>query len=694
MSFRAPVRRARHAHAARNTGLSTLASALILLSGCSTFRGPPRPARGDPADLDRVQVLPLAQTNLAAALASYSAGLLAESELSGEEALRHFLDAIQQEPAQAAPYQKALRRLVILNRPDDAAKLLDHARQAMPGNPDPLRWKAAMLHETSRHDQALAAWNELLAEFPDREEFPLEAARSLYQAGREAEGIAILEPRLPRFNHPVEYYRYLIDLYPRAALKALDRAAFEAAALTHVEEAARRFPNEDPFAAQAARLRIRTGDLPAALRHLESIEDRRPDDPGVKARLAAVILQAYGDPEMALSALRPIAEDPASSSRVSMYQGILLEAQGNPAEAEICYERATLRKPEESSPWWKIAQLAFARDPAEARRILEKTRERFPNQVAILELLANARLQTGDVRGAVELFRMLAPQLMEQPDSEPLLRFFLQYAVAALRDGDPLEAADAMARAMKSDPGLLGVFTVEALRTREPEIASNACVTVESLLSDFPDAVPVHLNLGLLRFSTKQYPAALESFRKTEELHEAGSENPPPLSAGFYYRYGAAAEQVKDFALAEEKLRRSAQLDPASPEPLNHLAYMWAEQGVRLDEALPLSEKTLRLEPLNPAYLDTRGWIHFRAGRFDAAVTDLLMAATVMPDDATILEHLGDALRAAGRLVEAEDAYRMAAEFEEENIERVRKKLAGVRAELARAAEKPAPATD
>jgi tetratricopeptide (TPR) repeat protein len=285
---------------------------------------------------------------------------------------------------------------------------------------------------------------------------------------------------------------------------------------------------------------------------------------------------------------------------------------------------------------------------------------------------------------------MLAPQLMEQPDTEPLLRFFLQYAVAALRDGDPLEAADALARAMKSNPALLGVFTVEAMRTREPEVVSNACMTVESLRADFPDEIAVHINLGLLQFSSKQYPAALASFREAEEIHEGGAENPPPLSAGFYYRYGAAAEQVKDFALAEEKLRRSAQLDPASPDPLNHLAYMWAEQGVRLDEAMPLSEKTLRLEPLNPAYLDTRGWIHFRAGRFDAAVTDLLMAATIMPDDATILEHLGDALRGAGAgWSTPRDAYRMAAEFEDENIDSVRKKLDEVRAELAKPVEPP-----
>jgi hypothetical protein len=108
-----------------------------LLSGCATFRGESRAPQGDPAELDRVQILPLVQTNLAAALASFSAGLLAESELSGEEALRLFLDAIQKEPAQAEPYQKAVRRLVILNRPRPGRgtagpRPQGHARQSRP----------------------------------------------------------------------------------------------------------------------------------------------------------------------------------------------------------------------------------------------------------------------------------------------------------------------------------------------------------------------------------------------------------------------------------------------------------------------------------------------------------------------------------------------------------------------------------
>ncbi|MFO1489473.1 MAG: hypothetical protein U1F87_00830 [Kiritimatiellia bacterium] len=49
-----------------------------------------------------------------------------------------------------------------------------------------------------------------------------------------------------------------------------------------------------------------------------------------------------------------------------------------------------------------------------------------------------------------------------------------------------MEAADAMARAMKSDPGLLGVFTVQSIGTRDGAVVSNACLTAESLERDFP----------------------------------------------------------------------------------------------------------------------------------------------------------------------------------------------------------------
>ncbi|MFO1520780.1 MAG: hypothetical protein U1G05_01835 [Kiritimatiellia bacterium] len=309
------------------------ACAFFLLAGCATLSGRHAPPEGDPAELDRPLVLPLAQTNLAAALASFSAGLLAEADLAGDEALRHYLDAIAKEPAQPEPYQQAVRRLVILNRPDQASKLLDRAAASMPGNPDPLRWKAVMLHETKRHDEALAAWKILLEKFPDREEFPLEAARALFQCDHDEDAAGLLEPRLEKFGHPVEYYRYLIDLYPRAARKAPDPAAYEQAKLAIVEDAARRFPLEDPFLAQAARLRIRTGDLKTALRHLEAIEDRRPDDPGVKAlpdRGHPAGVWRSGDSGPARASWKPLAEDPASSSRVSMYLGPAARGPGQP----------------------------------------------------------------------------------------------------------------------------------------------------------------------------------------------------------------------------------------------------------------------------------------------------------------------------------------------------------------------------
>ena len=47
------------------------------------------------------------------------------------------------------------------------------------------------------------------------------------------------------------------------------------------------------------------------------------------------------------------------------------------------------------------------------------------------------------------------------------------------------------------------------------------------------------------------------------------------------------------------------------------------------------------MDPSNGAYLDTLGWIYYKKGDFDNAIR-YLENASVIIDDAEILEHLGD----------------------------------------------------
>ena len=69
---------------------------------------------------------------------------------------------------------------------------------------------------------------------------------------------------------------------------------------------------------------------------------------------------------------------------------------------------------------------------------------------------------------------------------------------------------------------------------------------------------------------------------------------------------------------------------------------MWSEKNLHLDRALEFSRRALAQDPENGAFLDTLGWIFFQQGRYQDALSPLQKAAELIPDDATVADHLGD----------------------------------------------------
>jgi tetratricopeptide (TPR) repeat protein len=74
-----------------------------------------------------------------------------------------------------------------------------------------------------------------------------------------------------------------------------------------------------------------------------------------------------------------------------------------------------------------------------------------------------------------------------------------------------------------------------------------------------------------------------------------------------------------------------------------------------------MTKKAVEEEPDNAAYRDSLGWALFQLGRTREALVELEKAAAKEADP-TVLEHLGDAYRAAAEPAKAKDAWRRAAE--------------------------------
>ncbi|HEX4142613.1 MAG TPA: tetratricopeptide repeat protein [Pirellulales bacterium] len=100
---------------------------------------------------------------------------------------------------------------------------------------------------------------------------------------------------------------------------------------------------------------------------------------------------------------------------------------------------------------------------------------------------------------------------------------------------------------------------------------------------------------------------------------------------------------------------------PADPGVLNDLGYSWADQGKHLRRSLRMIEQAVAAEPKNLAFRDSLGWALYRLGRFPEAIVELRTATAVEKPDATVLDHLGDALSAAGQQAEARQVWQRAA---------------------------------
>jgi tetratricopeptide (TPR) repeat protein len=103
---------------------------------------------------------------------------------------------------------------------------------------------------------------------------------------------------------------------------------------------------------------------------------------------------------------------------------------------------------------------------------------------------------------------------------------------------------------------------------------------------------------------------------------------------------------------AVRDLRRVLELKPDDANAMNALGYTLADRTDSQKEAYELISKALTLKPGEPAIMDSLGWVQYRLGHLDAALTQLRTAFEKQPD-AEIAAHLGEVLWAAGQKDEA-----------------------------------------
>ena len=163
-----------------------------------------------------------------------------------------------------------------------------------------------------------------------------------------------------------------------------------------------------------------------------------------------------------------------------------------------------------------------------------------------------------------------------------------------------------------------------------------------------------------------KFNAPQKAVRTFAKILDADDKYVPALSG-----IGMAYQMQDDVKRAETYLRRAIELSDEEevPDAYNALGYLYAEQGINLDEAATLVRRALKSVPKSGAYLDSLGFIYFKQGKLDAAIENLEQALHYLPDTPVILLHLADAYLRKGLKQKALQTLEQAVLLEPNNAE-------------------------
>ena len=217
----------------------------------------------------------------------------------------------------------------------------------------------------------------------------------------------------------------------------------------------------------------------------------------------------------------------------------------------------------------------------EARDSLHEVLVKDPEEMRAYQVLVASYRAQNQLHGAVEEVKAYAAQHPKSAGLQNLLGNML------LETGDKAQAKQALNTAKAINPESsaadLSMAQIDLLQANW----SDARRQLTAILSSKGENAQAAQWLGMLEASSGNQAAAIKYFRKVLETK------------------------------------------PDNAVALNNLAYLLSESGDQTDEPLRYAQRAVELEPKNPEFVDTLGWVLFRRGVYEGAVTHLERAASL-----------------------------------------------------------------
>lgn len=437
---------------------------------------------------------------------------------------------------------------------------------------------------------------------------------------------AIAEARLKAPASP------LPSLQLATSLRARARLSGDASMLESARQAAEEAMRLDPSSWAATQLRadilVDAGDLNSAAAGLEQFVSTFPDLPEPRRSLVRVHMR---------------------SDNLDRAAAVIAEAtQRNPSDAEWHQNAGELALRRRD---FAAAAAAFTRayglspNAATLHRLVDmQLRVRPPDYAAILAVLTAA---SEEVERSVYLQSAQAAALFntdrEVEGRERLLESY-RFARQAIAEG-------------RAQPGILDGWYANLRYVYPPAKAADAEAFVRGAAAAPLEATELRWLAELSAAAGAEGQPRAASLLDEAVARDDGKD--PAVTSRLFLDVGNLRYLTGDCAGAVDAFEKSASLGPPNPQTLNNLAFLCADCLGDANRALPHIERAVSISPNVPEYLDTYGFVLWKAGRLPQAEEMLLRSLRLRPT-ALANYHLAEVLASRGNAAQARTAIQRA----------------------------------
>jgi tetratricopeptide (TPR) repeat protein len=506
----------------------------------------------------------------------------------------------------------------------EASELAANYCRQFPDRPTPWLFQATVLNRQERWAEAESAYRSSIERFPKNEELLLGLTLVLGKMHRIHEAAPLLERKLAESD---EWSASFYALYAQVVL--LDQSEEGSAQTASVYKAIDLLRTATERAPELAELWLRKSELeraikdfPAATHSIEKIQQLLPENEQVAQALVPLYLQQARYADVSVQIARLVSwqtENVADLIQLSVQHALKLKDV--PQAISFAKEGAELLPADTDVQFLYGNVLVRARSFAEGELVLAAAR--------------------------TDLYR-------EQPDSyDPRLELY--YGIALLQQ-QKVELATAVLTELAAQQfdAELSEYLQLLFGWQDVDTLKSLAALFRSAESSVPESAYLPYFRAMIHHFLADYAVARDAFLLAEKRAESlpsGKEN--ILNDNFYFQLASACERSGHFDEAEAGFRKVLEWNPKRADAMNYMAYMWAENGVRLDEAGEWITKALALGSNIGAFVDTLGWVYYQQGKYDDALVQLSRAAELEPNDPSVFDHLGDCSMSMGRPQEA-----------------------------------------